>query len=58
LRFDSLGFVYIGPMESIARCTFARTPRPNVLTGAVARAAFVRGFSDETMMAMLGPNPT
>jgi hypothetical protein len=26
--------------------------------GAAGRAAFVRGFSDETIMAMLGPNPT
>jgi hypothetical protein len=26
--------------------------------GAAGRATFVRGFSDETIMAMLGPNPT
>jgi hypothetical protein len=28
------------------------------LTAAAGRAAFVRGFSEETIMAMLGPNLT
>jgi hypothetical protein len=58
MRFGSLGFVYTEPAVPIARRTFARPARPNVLTGAAGRAAFVRGFSDETIMAMLGPNPT
>jgi hypothetical protein len=58
LRFDSLGFVYTGLAESIAGRTFARSPRPDVLTGAAGREAFARGFSDETIIGMLGPNPT
>jgi hypothetical protein len=58
LRFGSLGFVYTEPEESIAGCTFARSPRPNVLTRAAGRDAFVRGFSDEIIVGMLGPNPT
>jgi hypothetical protein len=58
LRFGSLGFIYTGPVESVAGRTFARPPRPNVLTGAAGREAFVRGFSDETIISMLGPNPT
>jgi hypothetical protein len=58
LRFGSLSFVYTGPAESVARRTFARPPRPNVLTGAAGREAFVRGFSDEIIIGMLGPNPT
>jgi hypothetical protein len=57
LHFGSIGFVYTGPAESVARHTFARPPRPNVLTGAAGREAFVRGFSDETIIGMLGPNP-
>jgi hypothetical protein len=58
LRFSSLGFVYTGPTESIAGRTFARPPRPNVLTGAAGREAFVRAFSDDVIIGMLGPNPT
>jgi hypothetical protein len=58
LRFGSLGFVYTGPVESIAGRSFARPPRPNILTGAAGHAAFVQGFSDETIMAMLWPNQT
>jgi hypothetical protein len=58
LRFGSLGFVYTGPAESVAGRTFARTSRPNVLTGATGRTTFVQGFSDETIMAMLWPSPT
>jgi hypothetical protein len=54
LRFGSLNFVYTGPAESVAGRTFARPPRPDVLTGAAGRATFVRGFSNETIMAMLG----
>jgi hypothetical protein len=42
LRFGSLDFVYTGPAESVARRTFAGPPRPNVLTGAAGREAFVR----------------
>jgi hypothetical protein len=41
LRFSSLGFVYTGLVEPIAGRTFARPPRPNVLTGAAGRDAFV-----------------
>jgi hypothetical protein len=41
LRFGSLSFVYTGPTESVAGRTFARPPRPNVLTGAVGHEAFV-----------------
>jgi hypothetical protein len=57
-RFGSLSFVYTGPAESVARRTFARPPRPNALTGAAGREAFVRGFSGEAIIDMLGPNPT
>jgi hypothetical protein len=57
LRFGSLGFVYTGPAESVAERTFARLPRPNVLTGATGCEAFVRGFSDNIIISMLGPNP-
>jgi hypothetical protein len=41
LRFGSLGFVCTEPVEPVAGRTFARPPRPNVLTGAVGRGAFV-----------------
>jgi hypothetical protein len=58
LHFDSLGFVYTRLTESIVGRTFARPPRPNVLMGAAGREAFVQGFSDETIIGMLGPNPT
>jgi hypothetical protein len=58
LRFSSLGFVYTGPAESPVGRTFARPPRPNVLTGAAGRASFTRGFSDDVIIGMLGPNPT
>jgi hypothetical protein len=58
LRFGSLGFVCTGLVESVAGRTFGRPPRPNVLMGAVAREAFVRGFSGDIIVGMLGPNPT
>jgi hypothetical protein len=58
LRFSSLGFVYTGPVEPVARRTFTQPPRPNVLTRAAGREAFVRGFSDDVIVGMLGPNPT
>jgi hypothetical protein len=58
LRFGSLVFIYIGPVESVAGRTFVRPPCPNILTGAAGRDAFVRGFSDEIIIGMLGPNPT
>jgi hypothetical protein len=58
LRFGSLSFVYTGPVEPIAGRTFTRPPRPNVLTGAAGRETFVRGFSDDVIIGMLGPNPT
>jgi hypothetical protein len=58
LRFGSLGFVYTGLVESVAGRTFARLPCPNVLMGAAGHEVFVRGFSDETIIGMLGPNPT
>jgi hypothetical protein len=54
LRFGSLGFVYTGQVESIAERTFIRPPRPNVLTGAAGHEAFVRGFSDDVIIGMLG----
>jgi hypothetical protein len=57
LRFGSLGFVYTGPVEPVAGRTFAQPPRPNVLTGAAEREAFVRGFSDDVIVGMLGSNP-
>jgi hypothetical protein len=41
LRFGSLGFVYTWPVEPIARRTFTQPPRPNVLTRAAGREAFV-----------------
>jgi hypothetical protein len=58
LHFSSLGFIYTGPAEFVVGRTFARPPRPNVLTGAAGREAFVRGFSDDIIVGMLGPNPT
>jgi hypothetical protein len=58
LCFGSLGFIYTGPEESVAGRTFARPPLPNVLMGAAGREAFVRGFSGETIIDMLGTNPT
>jgi hypothetical protein len=58
LRFGSLGFVYTGLAESVTGLTFSRPPCPNVLTGAAGREAFVRGFSDDIIIGMLGPNPT
>jgi hypothetical protein len=58
LRFGSLGFVYTGPVESVTGRTFGRPPRPNVLTGTARREAFVRGFSDDVIVGMLGSNPT
>jgi hypothetical protein len=41
LFFSSLGFVYTGSAESVAWRTFARPPRPNVLTGVAGHEAFV-----------------
>jgi hypothetical protein len=58
LHFGSFGFVNTGPAEPVIRCTFARPPRPNVLTGAAGREDFVRGFLDEMIIGMLGPKPT
>jgi hypothetical protein len=58
LRFGSLGFVYTRPVEPVAGRTFTRLPRPNVLTRAARCEAFVRGFSDDVIVVMLGPNPT
>jgi hypothetical protein len=57
LRFGSISFVYTGPTEYITRRTIARLPHPNVLTGVAGREAFVRGFSDDVNIGMLGPNP-
>jgi hypothetical protein len=54
LRFGSLSFVYTRPMEPIAGRTFARPPRPNVLMEAAEREAFVRGFSDDVIVACWG----
>jgi hypothetical protein len=56
VRFGSLGFVYTGPVEPIAGHTFTRTPRPNDLTGAAGREAFIRGFLDDVILGMLGPH--
>jgi hypothetical protein len=58
LRFGSLGCVYTRPMESVVGRTFGRPPRPNVLSGAAAREAFVRSYSGDIIIGMLGPNPT
>jgi hypothetical protein len=41
LRFGSLGFVYTGLAEFVVGRTFARPRRPNVLTRAAGREAFV-----------------
>jgi hypothetical protein len=57
MRFGSLGFVYTGPTEFIVGHTFTRPARPNALMAVVGRAAFVRGFSDKTIMAMLRAKP-
>jgi hypothetical protein len=45
-------------VESVVGRTFTRPPRPNVLTGVAGREAFVRGFSGDVILGMLGPNPT
>jgi hypothetical protein len=58
LRFGSLGCVYTGPVESIVGRTFGQPPHPNVLSGVVAREAFVRSYSGDVIIGMLGPNPT
>jgi hypothetical protein len=58
LHFSSLGFVYTGLVESVAGHTFTRPPHPNVLMGAAGCEAFVRGFSDDVIVSMLGLNPT
>jgi hypothetical protein len=58
LHFGSLGFIYTGPVEPVTGRTFGWPPRPNVLTGAAGREAFVQGFSDDVIVGMLGPNPT
>jgi hypothetical protein len=58
LRFSSLGFTYTRPVEPVAGRTFARPPRPSVLTGAAGHEAIVRGFSEDVILGMLGPNPT
>jgi hypothetical protein len=58
LHFGSLSFIYARPVESVAGRTFTQPPRPNVLTGAAGHEAFVRGFSDNVILGMLGPNPT
>jgi hypothetical protein len=57
-RFGSLDFVYTGPVEPFAGRTFGRPRHPNVLTGAAGREAFIRGFSDDIIVGMLGPKPT
>jgi hypothetical protein len=58
MRFGSPGFVYNGPAESVVGRTFARLTRSNASTAAAGHAVFVRGFLNETIMAMLGPNLT
>jgi hypothetical protein len=58
LRFGSLSFVYTGAVEPVAGRTFARPPCPNFLMGAAGHEAFVRGFSNDVIIGMLGPNPT
>jgi hypothetical protein len=58
LCFGSLGCVYNEPVESVADCTFGWPPRPNVLSGAATREAFVRSYSSNVITGMLGPNPT
>jgi hypothetical protein len=58
LRFSSLDFIYTGPEESVAGRTFARPSHLNVLTGAAERETFIRGFSDDIIISMLGTNPT
>jgi hypothetical protein len=55
LHFDSLGFVYTRLVESVAGRTFTWPFPANVLTGAAGREAFVRGFSDDVIIIMLGP---
>jgi hypothetical protein len=58
LRFSSLGSVYTGPVESVVDRTFSRPPRPNILSRAAAREAFVRSYLGNVIIGMLGPNPT
>jgi hypothetical protein len=58
LRFGSFGCIYTGPVESVAGRTFGRPPRPNVPSGAAVREAFVRSYSGDVIIGMLGPNLT
>jgi hypothetical protein len=58
LCFGSLGFIYTKSAESITGRTFTQPPRSSILMGVAGREAFIRGFSDETIIGMLGPNPT
>jgi hypothetical protein len=58
LRLGSLDCIYSGPVESVAGCTFGRPPRPNVLSGVATREAFVRSYSGDIIIGMLGPNLT
>jgi hypothetical protein len=44
-------------VESVAWRTITRLPRPIVLTGAAGREAFVRVFSGDVIINMLGPKP-
>jgi hypothetical protein len=54
LRFGSLDCVYTGPVESVAGRTFGWPPRPNGLSGAVAREAFGRSYSGNVIISSWG----
>jgi hypothetical protein len=58
LRFGFLGCVYTRPVESVVGRTFGRPPRPNVLSGATVREAFLRSYSGDVIIGMLGTNLT
>jgi hypothetical protein len=58
MLFGSLSFIYTRPAESVVRGTFTRLAHPTALTKAEGCVAFVCGFMGESIMAMLGLNPT
>jgi hypothetical protein len=58
MLFGSLGFIYTGSTESVVGNTFTRPAHPTALTMATRHVTFICGFTGETIMTMLGPNPT
>jgi hypothetical protein len=58
MHFGSLGSVYNGPAKSVVGNLYTRPAHPTTSTMTARCAAFIRSFTGEMVMAMLGPNPT